>query len=661
MNRPATDTPSAAVASSTVQPTTDARADVTLRRPRTLHIALVSVPFVSATRPSIQLGLLGATLDRFGFRCKTLHLYLDFAMRIGPELYEALAQQRGAQLGEWIFSPAAFGAATPDLDGRLLERFRSIAEHVVRPLGLPLQHLLDIRREAQAYVHEAITAEALDAYDVVGFSTTFQQNVASIAFASRLKQLNPRLITVFGGSNCAGSMGRELVRSVDCVDYVFTGEADVALPQFLQKLAEGLDLTPTPGVLARTSSEFALEPTIVDEPVLDTLPAPDYREYFARARDVGLQVGEEDGKVWVPFESSRGCWWGQKHHCTFCGLNAITMRYRAKSPSRVIAELTELESQTGSVHFEAVDNILDLTYLRTLLPELAELRRGYRLFYETKANLDAADVRTLAAAGVTRLQPGIESLNTRLLGLMRKGTTALQNVNLLRWTTYFGIEVAWNLLWGFPGERLEDYEAQDAYLPQLLHLQPPSGALRVWLERFSPMFADDGAFPKRRLEPEPSYAYVYPSCFSLPDIAYFFDYELEDTLPESEHAGTRELVRIWSAFWSSAGIARPTMCFEADSTSVTVDDQRLPGKRDRIPLSGIQAWLYTSCSDRPRRLASLARDAPDGHGNLVEGALQELVESGLSLRDGDSCLSLAIPSPHQPAPVLQGGGAERSR
>jgi radical SAM superfamily enzyme YgiQ (UPF0313 family) len=41
-------------------------------------------------------------------------------------------------------------------------------------------------------------------------------------------------------------------------------------------------------------------------------------------------------------ETARGCWWGAKHHCTFCGLNQNDMAFRAKSPQCAMDELVHL-------------------------------------------------------------------------------------------------------------------------------------------------------------------------------------------------------------------------------------------------------------------------------------------------------------------------------
>jgi radical SAM superfamily enzyme YgiQ (UPF0313 family) len=52
---------------------------------------------------------------------------------------------------------------------------------------------------------------------------------------------------------------------------------------------------------------------------LDSLPIPDYTEYFEELKECGLE--NKFSKTVIPYESSRGCWWGEKTMCTFCGVN----------------------------------------------------------------------------------------------------------------------------------------------------------------------------------------------------------------------------------------------------------------------------------------------------------------------------------------------------
>ncbi|PYS42219.1 MAG: RiPP maturation radical SAM protein 1, partial [Acidobacteria bacterium] len=86
------------------------------------------------------------------------------------------------------------------------------------------------------------------------------------------------------------------------------------------------------------------------------------------------------------------------------------MKYRSKSPERVLAELSELKQRYGLGSIQFVDNILDMSFFKTVLPRLAAEGEKYSLFYETKANLKREQVELLARAGVKSIQPGIESL-----------------------------------------------------------------------------------------------------------------------------------------------------------------------------------------------------------------------------------------------------------
>ena len=69
------------------------------------------------------------------------------------------------------------------------------------------------------------------------------------------------------------------------------------------------------------------------------------------------------------------------------------------------------------------DNILDHHYIDTLFPMLADAGLELELFYEVKADLTAEQMRTLSAARVRNVQPGIEALATSTLKLMKKGTS----------------------------------------------------------------------------------------------------------------------------------------------------------------------------------------------------------------------------------------------
>jgi len=614
-----------------------------------MRTVLVSMPFMSPDLPSIQLGLLKAIGEQQGFEVQTLHANLDFAARIGAGYYRTLANSRGPLIGDWLFSVAAFGTEAPDPDGGLLDacavELSHLAEHGAEHESGSRDGLRRIRdHEVPALLDALVGGYPWHEVQVVGFTCTFQQTVASVALARRLKQHYPQLVTVFGGASFDGEMGRELVRSVECVDLSVSGEADTAFPALLGALAAGTDPAAVPGVIRR-QADGQLVATAPAPPrdSLDELPVPDYHEYFERAGQLGLLPASPRDQVWLPFESARGCWWGEKHHCTFCGLNGTTMRFRAKSPPRVLAELAELARRHRSFRFEAVDNILDPRYLTELFPALAGQAAGYQFFYEVKANLTRDQLRALAQGGVTHLQPGLESLSSQVLRLMDKGVRAAQNVNLLRWARYYGLDVAWSVLWGFPGETADDYAGQAAAAPHLVHLQPPEGSGRIRLERFSPLHAEPHRFGVKSCEPERSYRYVYPERLDLDRVAYFFDYGLDDALPESAYDPLRTALGAWGEAWNRA--PQPSLTYRSAPGFLQIYDNRYPERSGAYTFEGSLSEIYLACCDRPVTAAGLRnrlrRPPPDG---FIEAALAEFHRRGLVFRDENLTVALALPA-----------------
>lgn len=600
---------------------------------------LVSMPFVDVHRPSIQLGLLKAIVAGHGFPVRTLSAHLDFAARIGVDLYQFLTDHRGWQLGDWLFSVEAFGDTAPDPDGRLLDDVGHVGWSSSRGPERLRDRLLRAREaDVPSYLDALVDMFPWDDARVVGFTSTFQQNTASFALARRLKDRDPNLVTVFGGANFDGEMGLEFVRSVDCVDLAVIGEGDVALPTLLHALATGGDPALVPGVAATVDGQVRSTPP---GPVtrLDDLPAPDYDEHFEHAEALGLLPRVGHRTVWLPVETARGCWWGAKHHCTFCGLNGTSMGFRSKSADTVGRELAALARRYRTFRFEAVDNILDLGYLTTLLPALVAADTNYEMFYEVKANLNRAQLGLMRRAGVVHIQPGLESLSSHVLRLMRKGVNAAQNVNLLRWARYYDIDVSWNLLWGFPGETEADYAEQAAVVPHLLHLRPPGSADRVWMERFSPLYETARV---RARAPERSYRHIYPTEVDVDAIAYFFDYELDDALPEHAYAGLRRAVREWSTAWQDD--RPPTLKFWSAPHVVQIHDGRQQGEEGSYTFEGVLADIYLACVDRPVTAAAVRRKL-GSHVPVetVREALTEFQRRGLVFLDGQLAVALALP------------------
>jgi radical SAM superfamily enzyme YgiQ (UPF0313 family) len=174
-------------------------------------------------------------------------------------------------------------------------------------------------------------------YHIVGFTTTFEQNLASLALSRLIKDIWPDKVIVFGGGNCEGEMGRELHRSFPWVDYVCSGEGERSFPQLVEAIAAGRDGAGIPGIIYRRdghSTDNGRAEAIVD---MDAIPAPNYDEYFAAVRRSPLMPVLHPSLL---IETSRVCWWGAKSHCTFCGERSDD-DLPQQEHERVVGELEE--------------------------------------------------------------------------------------------------------------------------------------------------------------------------------------------------------------------------------------------------------------------------------------------------------------------------------
>ncbi|MFC9230102.1 RiPP maturation radical SAM C-methyltransferase [Streptomyces decoyicus] len=610
---------------------------------RCLRIALVNMPWARIHAPSIQCGLLQSIARRAGHECDSHYLNIEFASFFGSKAYDAIANiasERLHLMGEWLFSYAAFGEVTTDEQyfGEYPE-VQSIWDELT---GKGPGDLTAMRRRTLPDWIAACAAKPVwGEYDVIGFTSTFMQNTASLALGKMIKQFHPGVTLVYGGANFDGDMGAEYAKKLPWLDYVVAGEGDLAFPALLNNIADGTD-TPLPGVL-RYAATHLPPATDADRPqLLDQLPTPDYRDYFTWLERFDRTQLLGRAPVQLPVEFSRGCWWGQKHHCTFCGLNALGMAYRSKSGSRAFTELTALLRDYPVVHVDTVDNILDMGYFSTLCAQLAEAHWDVNLFFESKANLTREQLATLSRAGILRIQPGIESLSTHVLKLMRKGASKLINIRLLKWAAYYKIDVSWNILAGFPGETEEDYAEQLRLLPLLHHLQPPGGCGRIWLERFSPYFTDP-SFPISEIRPRASYGHVYPPSLDHEKIAYFFDYEASGTCSHETVAALNAAVSEWQTRFSEA---KPSLVYQRLPGKLTLIDRRTDQPK-RAVLVGWKAEAYESCGDAPRGAAAVSRQLAAGDMPVSEDEvaafLEQCCRAGVMVSDDGKYLGLALP------------------
>ncbi len=613
-------------------------------------VALVTMPFSYSKFPSIQLGTLSALLKSQGIGVKTYHFNLQFAHKIGVPLYEILCEKRGL-FGEWLFSALLFRDNPKHAEYPKV--FKPVFESTAREAGCSMDFLQDIERSiAPQFLTWALTNVEWGQYDVVGFTSTFDQNVASLSLAKLLKDIYPDLRIVFGGANFDGEMGLEQFKAFPWIDYVVSGEGEQTFPSLVNKILTRKEENIPQGIVYRKNGDIHFIPNERLVRKFDQLPPPDYDDYFAELNELDPQGSTGLNRILL-YEGSRGCWWGEKHHCTFCGLNAQAMDFRAKAPAQVAAELDYLSSRYDTGRFRLVDNIIDMKYVDSLFGQLAQQHVDLDVFMETKSNLNKRQIQTLAMGGVKCMQPGIESLSRAQLKEMDKGVTPLQNIQCLKWSRYYNIDLSWNILLGFPEETSADYQQQIDLIPSLLHLQPPEATSKLWLERFSPYFKWPERYGIRLTGPGLAYAYVYDERkVDLQKIAYDFEYDFDWKVDPALYEELIRLVQEWKRRYHSSN--RPFLFFSKGLSYLTIYD----GRGD-TPTSerfdGQAGFILEFCHDQPKSFEQIRKgwgeatpsqfggQSSDGIITPIADTLKTLQGKRLLYEEGGRYFTLALP------------------
>jgi ribosomal peptide maturation radical SAM protein 1 len=528
------------------------------------HALLIVPPFASSHWPALGLHVLQSVARQQGLQVDILYANLLLAGLLGEDNYEAICDYpQGESLGERIMAWFLFDGepALPALSDLPLQGIAS-------PTALR-QILCDWRAQVVARL-------AQHPARVIGVSSMFDQTHAARIILAACRSVHPDRILVMGGANCDRGMSEAMAEYVADADHVFSGESEQVFADFL-----------------RNPEAFAGQKVIRSEPnaAVGQLPPNDFAQFIAQ-HDEFLPNSTRRAQRELAYESSRGCWWGQKHHCTFCGLNRDGIGFREKDPDQVFDELVALHREQGASRILMSDFIMPNRFYHTLLPRLAQAQLDLRLFYEIKANIDLPRAMLLQQAGVDRIQPGIEGLHSESLKLMRKGVRGKQNIALLRYARALNMQVLWNFLYGFPGEQVAWFAEVLAILPLLEHLMPPQGMLPISIDRFSPYFTDTAGHGLSNLRPYPAFAEIFARHPAPGQLAYHF---CADSAQTSLHGSAllppfQQAIANWQASWRDSAQQPALIVLELSNSDYLLLDSRRARRIDGpLRLSRAQA------------------------------------------------------------------------
>ena len=488
------------------------KSKVTLRK-----IALISTPWPLYSRPSIQLGTLKAFLHTRipELKIDVFHFYLSVAEAIGYRLYHEISQR------SWLAESVYAALLYPERINQVEALFRKEAPAEAK---LRKTNFRTLTRRVKTATDAFIRSQNWQAYGLLGFTISLCQLTSALYVIKRIKKKFPNLMIVVGGALTPGIAAPGILKKFPEVDVVVNGEGEMPLYHIIDHLRRtpaDLDLSNIQGVFTRLSDPKRPDPAAFSQmKALDELTAPDYDNYFELLKTFDTR---KSFFPTLPVETSRGCWWkraagsAKVTGCAFCNLNLQWDGYRRKPASQVTAEIDYLTGRHQTLSVAIMDNVLPKKEAIVMFKQIAALDKDLRLFGEVRATTPWRELKAMGECGMREVQIGIEALSSRLLKKLHKGTSAIQNLEIMKNCEALGIRNISNLILQFPGSDEQDVAETLRTLEFALPFYPLK-AVSFWLGLKSPVWQHPKKFGIQAVFNHPNWSFLFPEdiCRALP-------------------------------------------------------------------------------------------------------------------------------------------------
>ncbi len=600
---------------------------------RPLSLALVSLPWSHRDRPSAALGVLSAFVrkERPEWNVSTHHLYVDFAERLGADLYKHIASHCH-QVGELLALQLLYPSKTASIRGHFEAWHKGI------PAALQKQGNTFDRLSGLLSLLVERTAQQLAGTQLVGFTTSYAQLFLNLKVAQRLKEMSPTTQVILGGMTLAGRVGPSIMREYPWIEFIVQGEGERPLVSLLDAVAaQRVADCPIPGVLRRLPSGEDVVQRPEPAP-FDDLPPPNYEEYVALA--------EQHNVVWsIPIQGSRGCWWNRtaqtkntKSICQFCTVNTQYERYRERSIPRIVAEMDQLSCRYRNVNFIFVDDVLRTKGVKAFSQELMAHRRDYQFFHEIRASITPYELFLLKEAGLKNTQMGIEGLSTAYLRRIGKGTSTIQNLQALRTCAELRITSQSNLLTEFPGTTQEEIEETRRNILDFAISYEPLN-----ISKFA-LFIDTAVDKVRQEVGITNVRNREMYRVGMPDDVWrrinTYELDFDSTLPSADWSPVHDACEQWKGSYYS--YPENTLSYQDGETFLNIFDRR-GGGLSEVVLDEQDRDLYLFCTEIRSFDQLLKRYTQNGGSEaILKDTLKELCTLKLMFQEGNQYLSLAV-------------------
>jgi ribosomal peptide maturation radical SAM protein 1 len=597
-------------------------------------------------RPSIQLGALKAYIRKIAPDVKVFchHFFLPLAEAVGYEIYQEICKQT------WLSESVYAALLYPDRFGRIETFFKQQSR---KNGNLKDLDFCDLTQKVRVATDSFISTTDWRCLDMAGFSICLCQLTSSLYLIRNIRRIAPDLALVAGGSIIGGQTALGLLKAFSEIDLIVTGEGELPLARIVNHLKDKKnisDMPLTPGIVRRQDRPDDCLESFLQISDIKTLPCPDFSEYFGLLKGFS---GEKNFFPTLPLEMSRGCWWrssgavkqagGKAGGCAFCNLNLQWQGYRSKTPDQMIGEIDFLTSRHKLLSLAFMDNVLPGKTSRTVFTCLAQKSRDFYCFAELRATTPAKSLEVYRRGGVSEVQIGIESLSTRLLKKLNKGTTAIDNLEIMKNCEELGIKNRANLILHFPGSDEEDV-AQTLYVLKFARFFQPLRIVYFWLGMQSPVWADPKKYGLISIHNHPGYRHLFPSEICRKVSFMICDYRGDKKKQNKLWRPVISAVRKWKKQYQqlhSDSFFTPALTCHDGGDFLILRERRAGRETVSHRLEGSSREIYLFCRQQ-RSFKQISKRFPVFSADKLQSFLDMITKKELMYAENGRYLSLAV-------------------
>jgi ribosomal peptide maturation radical SAM protein 1 len=606
------------------------------------NIHLISMPWPLFNRPSIQLGSLKAYLNQSlkHTRVVTNHIYLNLATAIGYEVYREISKR--TWLSECVYAAILHPQQYAAIEALFYKESRKNR----------LLSKLDFR--ALLKTTQQATDDTLGQVDwqkigLVGLSICLCQLTASLYAARQIKSKSPETLIVAGGSTLSNPNCRLYLDVFRQLDALIVGEGELPLLQLLSNLqihGSIEEVHNLPGVVTQHSPKN-LKACFSQVPDLNNLPTPDFDDYFKTLKEFPQK---KHFFATLPVESSRGCWWQGREQaqtakgCAFCNLNLQWCGYRKKARIKVVADADALTDRHQTLSLAFMDNVLPPGSSNKLFPKLQQLNKDLKMFSEIRATTKPDDLAKMRAAGMHEVQVGIEAFSTSLLNKMNKGTTAIQNLAVMRHCEALGLRNVSNLMLYFPGSEVDEVN-ETLETIRWARIFRPLKPVGFWLGLGSPVWQDFKRYNIHSTGNHPHYGVLFPKKI-IQEILFPIQAYRGDRLYQRKlWKPVEKKLRDWHRYYEDLHQypqTDPILSFQDGKTFLIIRQRRKGNGPWQHRLTATSRKIYLFCQVT-RTIKRLLNEFPAVKEDQLIPFLNMMVDKKLMFAEQGKYLSLAVP------------------